>query len=167
MTYSAINVARMPNIQISIDAQTISPLTGVTSTFSGYIANASLNSTFTGELNTQFTVTSNSITVTKKTLVLCNIRAEIPNAITGDHLTSFGIYNKTTNTILSQIAENKQFAVAAASTLRSQYYTTKYSCQTAYAIVDAGTELEFKTITGAATANIDASSHIILFQIEP
>jgi hypothetical protein len=40
MSYSAINVARMPNIQISIDAQTISPLTGVTSTFSGYIANA-------------------------------------------------------------------------------------------------------------------------------
>ena len=166
MTYSAINVARMPNIQISIDAQTASPLTGAIGKFDGYINNPSLNSTFTGELNNQFTVTSNTITVLKKTLVLCNLRAEIPQNVTGDHMTGFGIYNQTTNVLLSNTAENKQYHQTTTG-VRSQYFTTKNSCQTAYAIVDANTTIQFKVIGTSSESNIDASSHIILFQLEP
>lgn len=166
MTYSSIHVARMPNIQISIDAQTAAPLTNVTCTFNNYISNTSQNSTFTGEKNTAFVVNASSILVTKKTLILANLRGSTPNAISGDHITEFAIYDASNNTSLSQIAENKQFAVAATSTLRSQYYTTKYSCQTAYAIVEPNTEIYIKTLNGAAVSNISNTSHVLLFQIE-
>lgn len=166
MTYASIHVARMPNIQISIDAQTTANLTNVTCTFNNYISNAAQNSTFTGEKNTAFVVNASSILVTRRTLVLANVRGVTPNAISGDHITEFAIYDASNNSRLSQIAENKQFAVAATSTLRSQYYTTKYSCQTAYAIIDANTEFYIKTISGGAVANLSNTSHVIMFQVE-
>lgn len=166
MTYSAIAVARMPNIQISIDAQSLSPLTGAIATFNGYLATPSTHSTFTGELNSQFVAQSNTIQVLKKTLVLCNLRAKDPQFVSSDHITSFGIYDQSTNTLLSQQADNKQWTFSGNSGTRSQYFTTKYSCQTAYAIVDANTTLQFKVIGTSAESNIDASSHIILFQLE-
>lgn len=109
MTYSAIAVARMPNIQISIDAQSLSPLTGAIATFNGYLATPSTHSTFTGELNSQFVAQSNTIQVLKKTLVLCNLRAKDPQFVSSDHITSFGIYDQSTNTLLSQQADNKQW----------------------------------------------------------
>ena len=93
MTYSALPVARLPNIQISFDNDTTQSLFPLTVTFNNFIANEANNSNWIGEKNVNFTVSSNSITVLKKTLVISNLRSYTYTATTGDHLTAHGIYN--------------------------------------------------------------------------
>ena len=151
MSYSAFPVARMPNIQISFDYDTTQSLSNVTCTFNNYLASPSIN--------------SNSIVVPKKSLVICNIRSYTYPANTGDHTTYFAIFDNNNNR-LSNRGEAKQWSAATISNLRSQYYTTLHSCQTAYAIVDANTTIQFKTISSASNG-IDQSSHALIFQLEP
>lgn len=166
MSYSALPVARMPNIQISFDYDTTTSLSAVTCTFNNYLSDQINNSSWVGEKYSTLTITSNSILVPKKSLVICNIRSYSYLATTGDHTTYFGIFDALTNTRLSNQGEMKQWSSATLSSLRSQYYTTRHSCQSAYAIVDAGTTLQFKTIS-SGSLGIDQSSHALIFQLEP
>jgi hypothetical protein len=165
MTYSALPVARLPNIQISFDNDTTQSLFPLTVAFNNFIANEANNSNWVGEKNVNFTVSSNSITVLKKTLLISNLRSYTYPANTGDHLTVHGIFD-ISGTLLSNEAYTRQWTtIATSGALRSQYYTTAYACQTAYAIVDANTTIQVKT-TGSTSNGVDASSHIILMQLE-
>lgn len=165
MSYSAFPVARMPNIQISFDYDTTQSLSNVTCTFNNYLASPSTNSSWIGEQYSSLTINSNSIVVPKKSLVICNIRSYTYPANTGDHTTYFAIFDNNNNR-LSTRGEAKQWSAATTSNLRSQYYTTLHSCQTAYAIVEANTTIQFKTISSGSNG-IDQSSHALIFQLEP
>lgn len=166
MSYSAFPVARMPNIQISCDNSTTGSLSNVTCTFNNFIANEANNANWTGEKYTGLTVTSNTITVPKMTLVVFNFVNYTYTSTTGDHITFYGIYDASNNALLSNMAEKKQWGSSSLSSLRSQYYTTWYGCQTAYAIVPANTALQFKT-TSSTSTGVDFSTHVLLFQLEP
>lgn len=166
MSYSALPVARMPNIQISIDNSTTGSLSNVTCAFNNYLADASTNSNWIGEKYEGLIVTSNTITVPKMSLVVFNFVNYTYTSTTGDHITFYGIYDASTNVLLSNLAEKKQWGSASLSSLRSQYYTTWYGCQTAYAIVPALTALQFKT-TSSTSTGVDYSTHVLLFQLEP
>jgi hypothetical protein len=166
MTYSALPVARMPNIQLSPDLGTGANLTNYIITFSEYAITPEWQYNFCGELYTGLTIASNRITVPKKTLAILNVRTQSYTASQGDHNAFFGIFNFTTNTMVSNMGEAKQWSINSLSGSRSQYYTTRYSCREAYAIVDAGTVLQFKVISSGNTG-ISTSTHVMLFQLEP
>jgi len=166
MTYSALPLARLPNIQLSFDLASGANLTNYIMTFSNYATNPDTMYNYSGELYTGLTITSNKITVPKKTLVILNVRSNSYTASTGDHSVFSGIYNAVTNTMVSNMSEGKQWSSNTLSTNRSQYYTTRYSCREAYAIVDANTQLQFKVIS-SGNSGIHISSHVMLFQLEP
>lgn len=166
MTYSALPIARMPNMQLSFDLASTANLTNYIITFSNYATNPDVMYNYSGELYTGLTIGTNTIVVPKKTLVILNVRSQTYVASVGDHTVSYGIFNSTTNTMVSNLGEGKQWSSNTLTGSRSQYYTTRYSCREAYAIVDAGTTLQFKVIS-SGNQGIHISSHVCLFKLEP
>lgn len=164
MSYSGLNILRMPNLMIAPDTYTANH-SGKTITFVNYNTSPNSYSTYASEKCNCITIDSstNSIITTTKTIL---VRAKLTTLLTasGTNFVNWAIYDSQTNLTIGIYGRNGWLY-----NTNNKLSTLNFGNYEAIAIIPANTSFYIKcfsasSATGASLNSI--GSNIAIFQLE-
>lgn len=164
MSYSSLNILRLPNLIISPDTYTANHLGKVIS-FANYNSNSAAYSTYAGEKANCISIeaiTNSTITTTKTILVRTKLTTLLTAA--SSQYVDWAIYNAANNQALGIHGKNGFFY-----NTNNKLSTLYFGNYEAMAIIPANTSFYIKCFNASSTtgASLDASgSNVIFFQLE-
>jgi len=164
MSYSGLNMLRMPNLMIAPDAYTANH-SGKTITFANYNSNINSNSTYSGEKCNCITIDSltNSIITTTKT-ILVRVKLTTLLTATGTNYVNWAIYDSTSNQTIGIYGRNGWLY-----NTNNKLSTLNFGNYEAIAIIPANTSFYVKCFSASSSTGASLNtigSNLTIFQLE-